>query len=118
MALTLSALDPATDPALAEKRAGLVRQFHEDANRFAHDPKDGKDAVSVRAREFEAARGESLEQAHSFDNAAASFELGIVLATASAIIGSRMLIMFSGLMGIVGLVLAILGLTFPELGAL
>jgi hypothetical protein len=40
-----------------------------------------------------------------------------VLATASAITVSKMLIRFSMLMGVVGLVFGVLALTFPSLGA-
>ncbi len=118
MALAVAVLEPSSDSALSQKRAGLVKQLHDDAERFARDPKDGKEAISVRAHEFEAVRSEALEKAHSFDNAAALFELGIVLATASAIIGSRLLIRFAVVIGALGLAFAVLGLTYPELGAL
>ena len=111
------AFDPGTDPVLAAKRQALAKQFQDDATRFAKDPKDGKDAISVRARAFEDDRSEALERAHSFDNAAAALELGIVLATASAITMSTLLVRFALLMGAVGLVLGVLGLTFPELAA-
>ncbi|HEY2132473.1 MAG TPA: DUF4337 family protein [Acetobacteraceae bacterium] len=85
--------------------------------RFAKDPKDGKEAIAVWAHAFENLRGESLDMSHSFDNAAAAFELGIVLATASAITASKMLIRFALVMGAAGLILAGLGLTYPALGA-
>jgi hypothetical protein len=113
----LAVLDPDNDPAFATRRAALVKNLTDDATRFAKDPKDGKEAIAVRAHEFEDLRGESLEMSHSFDNAAAAFELGIVLATASAITASRMLIRFALVMGAAGLVLAGLGLTFPQFGA-
>jgi hypothetical protein len=113
----VATLDPATDPALAQQRATLVKKLKDDAARFQKDPKDGQDAIAERARGFEDVRTESLERAHSFDNAAAGFELGIVLATASAITSSRMLIRFAMLMGVVGLVFGVLALTAPSLGA-
>jgi len=117
MAQMLTVLDPPTDPAFTQKRDALSKRFNDDANRFARDPKDGKEAVAERAKEYEHVRDETLERAHSFDNAAAALELGIVLATASAITSSTMLIRFAMLMGAVGLTLAILGATFPEYGA-
>lgn len=117
MAAILGVLDPPSDPAFTQRRTAVAKRFEDDANRFAKDPKDGKDAVGERAREFERVRDETLERAHSFDNAAAAFELGIVLATASAITVSKMLIRFALLMGCVGLVLGILGLVHPEYGA-
>jgi len=111
------AFDSSTDPALVAKRQALAKQFQDDATRFAKDPKDGKNAISVRARAFEDDRSEALERAHSFDNAAAALELGIVLATASAITMSNLLVRFALLMGVVGVTLAVLGLTFPDLAA-
>jgi hypothetical protein len=117
LAATLAALDPPTDPAYAQKRAALAKRFEDDATKFQKDPADGKEAIAVRAHRFEEVREESLERAHSFDNAAAALELGIVLATASAITASTMLIRFAMLMGVVGLVLGILGATWPSLGA-
>lgn len=117
MARIVQALGATDDPAFTARRNDLARQFNEDAAHFAKDPKDGKDVVSERAREFERTRSETLEKAHSFDNAAASLELGIVLATASAITASRMLIRFAMLMGLIGLTLGVLGLTHPEWGA-
>ncbi len=112
-----SALDPSTDPAFAQKRAALIKRFDEDAAKFQKDPKEGKDVIATRARGYEETRDETLERAHSFDNAAAALELGIVLATASAITVSTMLIRFAMLMGAAGVVLAVLGWTFPSLGA-
>jgi len=111
------AFDAGNDPAMAARRQALAKQFQDDATRFAKDPKDGKEAISVRARAFEADRSEALERAHSFDNAAAALELGIVLATASAITMSTLLVRFALLMGVVGVTLAALGLTFPDLAA-
>jgi hypothetical protein len=111
------ALDPSADPAFAQKRAALVKRFDDDAAKFQKDPKEGKDAIALRARNYEEVRDEALERAHSFDNAAAALELGIVLATASAITVSTMLIRFAMLMGALGVVLAILGWTAPSLGA-
>ena len=117
LAQMIGALDSPSDPAFAQRRASLIKRFEDDANRFQKDPKDGKDAISVRALAFERSRDEALERAHTFDNAVAAFELGIVLATASAITSSTMLVRFAMIMGILGIGLAVLGWTFPELGA-
>lgn len=111
------AMDPATTPTDNDKFVALAKQYQDEARRFAKDPKDGKDAIAVRARAYEEQRGEALEKAHSFDNAAAAFELGIVLATASAITNSKLLVRFSLLMGLIGIVIGILGLTYPSLSA-
>ena len=113
----LAVLDPPADPKFAAQRTALSKRFDDDATKFQKDPGDGKEAIAVRAHQFEEVREESLERAHSFDNAAAALELGIVLATASAITASTMLIRFALLMGAAGLVLGILGATVPSLGA-
>jgi tetraacyldisaccharide-1-P 4'-kinase len=117
LARMLGALDAPADPAMAERRRALAKSFDDDAARFQGDPKDGKNAIAERAKEFEETRDQALERSHSFDNAAAAFELGIVLATASAITSSRMLVRFSLIMGAIGFVLGVLGLVAPSLGA-
>ena len=53
-----------------------------------------------------------------YDNAAASLELGIVLATASVITTSKMLLRFAFVLGALGLVLGVLGAVAPSLGML
>ncbi|HKM61150.1 MAG TPA: DUF4337 family protein [Acidisphaera sp.] len=117
MAAMLTALEAPSDPALVQRRAEVIKRFNDDAEHFAKDPKDGKDVIFARARGFEEERDESLERAHSFDNAAAAFELGIVLATASAITVAKPLFRFALLMGAIGTVLAVLGWTAPQWGA-
>jgi hypothetical protein len=95
----------------------FAKKLQEDSTRFAKDPKDGKEAIMERAKGFEEVRNHSLEQSHSFDNASAALQLGIVLATASVIANSTLLIRFAILMGAIGVVLGVLGVTMPELGA-
>ena len=115
LASVVDTMDKPADPALAEARAKVAARLHEDVKRFQEDPKDGKEAIARRAGEFEHIRDVSLERAHAFDKAAASLELGIVLATASAITSSKMLIRFAIALGSFGVLLAVLGLTDPEL---
>ena len=113
----LAVIDPAGDPAISEKRLTLAKKLRDDSNRFATDPKDGKEAIMERAKEFEEVRNRSLEQSHSFDNASAALQLGIVLATASVITNSKLLVRFAMLMGGVGVALGVIGLLVPEMGA-
>ena len=115
LAAVMDTLDKPADPALVEQRAKVAAKLREDAKRLQDDPKDGKEAISKRAREFEALRDESLERAHAFDKAAASLELGIVLATASAITASKMLIRLALALGVIGIALAVLGRVDPEM---
>ncbi len=81
------------------------------------DPKDGKEAICHLAQEFEEQRNHSLEQTHAYHNGSASFELGIVLATASAITRNKPLLIVAGCLGIAGIALSLLGYLAPELGA-
>jgi hypothetical protein len=106
------------DDALKTQRSKLLERLGQDQDRFEKDPQDGKGAVMARARAFEEARDHAMEQTHAYHNGAASMELGIVLATASAIIRSWPLIVMALLLGVTGGVFAILGLVAPELGAL
>ncbi len=107
-------LDNPTDAAKAASRAKLLAAYQSDAERYERDPKDGKQAIAGRARGFEADRDATLERAHGFDNAAASFEIGIVLATASAITSARLLLVLAVLLGGAGIALAILAFLYPE----
>jgi hypothetical protein len=92
--------------------------MRDDQDRFENDPNDGKAAIAKRARGFEEVRDRSLEETHAYHNGAAAMELGIVLTTASAIMRSRLLIVIAVGLGLMGSVLAVLGLVAPELGAL
>jgi hypothetical protein len=105
------------DPNFAQQRDALSKRLESDAVALQNDPSDGKDAIAKRAHKFEDLREDALERSHTFDNAAASLELGIVLATASAITVSRLLIRLAVLLGVVGILLGVLGATYPSLGA-
>jgi len=115
LASFLDTQDKPSDPALAELRAKVAAKLRDDAKRFEEDPKDGMRAIAKRAGESEEERNLALERAHAFDKAAAAFELGIVLSTASAITGSKMLIRIALGLGILGLVLGVLGRLDPEI---
>jgi hypothetical protein len=108
----------AGDATLMDQRGVLLDQLREAQERFESDSLDGKAAIAKRARAFEAERELSLEQTHAYHNGAAAMELGIVLATASAIIKAKLLILMALGIGITGIVFAILGLVAPELGAM
>ncbi len=113
----LSVMDPGTLPDAVARRERAIQALNEDQDRFEHDPRDGKEAIARRAHEFEHARDHALEQTHAYHNGSAAMELGIVLATASAILKSRLLIMASGVVGLVGVWCALAGWLRPEWGA-
>ena len=108
----------AGDPAVMDRRRALLAQLKQDQERFENDPQDGKTAIAVRARAFEAEREHALEQTHAYHNGAAAMELGIVLATASAIIRAKPLLLMALAIGVAGLGFAVLGLLAPEYGVL
>jgi hypothetical protein len=56
-----------------------------------------------------------MEKSHSLDNAAAALDLGIVLATASVITSARALLVFSYVMGTLGIVLGVGSVIAPSM---
>ena len=105
-------------PEQQAKRDQLVEALKRDQERYDKDPEDGREVIAKRAHAFEHARHHALEQTHAYHNGSAAFEIGIVVATASAIIGSVMLLRLAMGFGAAGIVLALLGYFAPHLGAL
>lgn len=116
MRSVVAALEPASPDAKA-RRDQAIELLTREQDRFENDPKDGKDAVAARARSFERERDHAQEQTHTYHNGSAAMQLAIVLATASAIIGSRLLITMALIVGVAGLIFSLLGWFAPELGA-
>jgi tellurite resistance protein len=96
----------------------LQARFNQDAAHFENDPKSGKSALAAHARALEAERDAAHLRLQAFDNAAAALQLGIVLTTASVITGSVMLVWGGALLGVVGGILALLGMLDPALAAI
>ena len=113
----ITALDPPASQEVADRRALVVKGLVADQERFDKDPLDGREAIARRARDFEAARDHALEQTHAYHNASAAMELGIVLSTASALIGSRYLIVAAMVLGAAGVACTLAGYFAPEWGA-
>ena len=99
-------------------RSTVLQGLAQEQAHYERDPGDGKQAIAQRAHGFEQAREDALARTHSYDNAAAAFELGIVLATVSVIATSEMLLAASLCLGGVGLVLTLLGWLAPTWGVL
>jgi hypothetical protein len=110
-------LDVPAQPAQAAGRRAVLDRLAADQVHYDTDPTDGKAAIAARARGYEAVRQRQLDRAHSFDNAAAALELGIVLATASVVTLSRPLLRLAVALGVVGVVLGTLGVLAPAVGA-
>lgn len=99
------------------RAAAVVDRLRKDIDHYEHG-EDGKDAIARLAHAQEATRDHAIEQTHTFDNAAASLELGIVLATASAVTRTRALLLLAVLLGLAGAVIGVLGVVNPEIVAL
>lgn len=112
----INVLGPAADSETVDRRNRAIEALKVDEDRYINDPHDGMKAIAQRAHEFEHARDHALEQTHAYHNGSAAMELGIVLATASAIIGSRLLLGFAGAVGLVGAWCAVAGYVAPAFG--
>jgi small-conductance mechanosensitive channel len=110
LAATMTTPDPAA-------RDALVARLRADEAGFENDPAAGKKAIAAAAKRLEQGRDAAHERLDAFDNAAATLQLAIVLFTASVITGSALLIWAGGLLGVAGVVLAVLGLAAPGLAS-
>ena len=100
------------DPRVAR---GVLKRLADDEKHYNSDPKSGKDALAERATRYEEERTAAMERSHSLDNSAAALDLGIVLATASVITSAGPLLVFSYVMGILGIVLGIGSIIAPAM---
>jgi Domain of unknown function (DUF4337) len=110
----------ATEP----HKAALAKQIDEwtkTAARYQSEPEagggkgEGTRELSRRALEMEKARDLQLNKYHNFEFASASFQIGIVLASA-AVITSIMGLAYAAIgLGLIGMVLTGTGLFMPEL---
>jgi Domain of unknown function (DUF4337) len=111
----LTTLDAPAQPALVARRQEVLKQLRDDQEHYETGADNGKKVLAKNARRYEKIRDDSVERSHTYDNAAAALELGIVLATASVITSAKMLLRFSIVMGAIGVVLAIFGVFAPGL---
>ena len=110
----IGAMEPASSAEVADRRKQVLDAMSADQERYDKDPKDGREAIAHRAHEYEPAREHALEQTHAYHNGSAALELGIVLTTASAIIGSRPLVWLAMGVGTIGALCAVAGYLRPE----
>ena len=108
-------LDTPAQPDRSAQREATLKQLHSDREHYDNDPKTGKAALAAQARGYEAIRDHAVERSHTYDNAAAALELGIVLSTASVITSAKLLLRLAFLMGAIGVALGIFGAVAPEL---
>jgi hypothetical protein len=112
----VGALPAASDPASAAKVTALQARLASDLKHYDSGP-EGRPAIASHAGELEHERDGALRRAHAFDNAAASLELGIVLVTASVIVGVTGLLWCGAALGALGVAFAVLALVAPAAAA-
>jgi Domain of unknown function (DUF4337) len=78
------------------------------------DTREGSVELMERAKESEHKRDLALARYHHYEVASASFQIGIVLASAAVITGMMALVWIAGALGIVGLGFTAIGLFAPH----
>jgi small-conductance mechanosensitive channel len=100
-------------------KAALQKQIDEwqkTAARYRSEPEtgEGSEQLSERAKHAEHERDLALAKYHHYEIASAAFQIGIVLASASIITGMIVLAWISGLLALVGIAFAAIGLFAPH----
>ncbi len=111
----VATLDTPARPERAAQREAALKALRDDRAHYDADPLTGKTALAARAHGYEELRDHLLERAHTYDNAAAALELGIVLSTASVITSAALLLRLAFVLGAIGVLLGIFGAVAPEL---
>jgi hypothetical protein len=101
----------------SEATAAQIQRWRDTAARWESEPDtgEGRRELMTRARASEARRDRSLERYHMFEYASASFQVGIVVASASIITGVALLLWGGVGLGVIGVALAGLGFFAPGL---
>lgn len=104
-------------PADSEKRAKQIKKWKDTVARYDTEPdtKEGRKELAARAKAAEAKRDHALAAYHNFEFGSASFQLAIVLASASVVTGVAALAFIAGGLGVLGMVLAGFGWFAPTL---
>ena len=97
------------------RKAALLKQaddWMKTVARYESDPaeKDGRKELRALAEKYKHDRDTHLARYHHYEYAAAAFQIGIVLASATVITGMMALVYIAGGLGVVGL--AVMGLGF------
>jgi hypothetical protein len=106
-----------TDDAIKAASAKQVEAWRNTVARYDSDPKekDGRKELRELAEHYEHERDTSLARYHNYEFASASFQIAIVLASATIITGMIVLAWLAGLLGILGIGFMGLGLFAPTL---
>jgi hypothetical protein len=105
------------EPGLPEAQRKQIEErvaaYDAEIGRLESDPQrgEGKKELTAKARDFENQRDAALRQDPYFDYAQAFLQIAIVLASASIVLGNRLLLAGSGLLGVLGASLMVNGFT-------
>ena len=91
------------------------KAWRDTAARWESEPDtgEGRRELSERARAAEAARERAMARYHLYEYSAAAFQVAIVVASASVVVGVRLLAGGGVLLGVLGLALGALGWLAP-----
>jgi len=104
------------DEALKAAMAKQIDAWQKTVARYESDPKekDGRRELRALAEKYEHDRDTALARYHQYEIASATFQIGIVLASATIITGMMILAWVAGALGIVGLAFMAIGLFAPH----
>lgn len=104
-----------TDGAVRAAIEAQQKAWRDTAARWESEPEtgEGRRELTERARAAEAAREQALARYHLFEYSAAAFQVAIVVASSSVVVGVPLLAGGGVLLGIVGLALGALGWLAP-----
>jgi hypothetical protein len=93
-----------------------IEDWTKTAARWDSEPEtgEGRKELSARAKKAEERAATNLAKYHHFEIGSAAFQIAIVLASATVITGTTLLVWAAGGLGIVGLVLLGIGLWAPH----
>jgi hypothetical protein len=112
MTVAADAADPAAKAAMQKQ----IDSWKATAARYDSEPStgEGRKELADRAKEAGEKRNLAMAKYHHYELASAAFQVGIVLASAAVITGMAGLAWFGGVLGVVGVALALLGLFAPH----
>ncbi|HXL12459.1 MAG TPA: DUF4337 domain-containing protein [Bradyrhizobium sp.] len=93
-----------------------IDEWQKTAARYRSEPEtgEGSEQLSERAKHAEHERDLATARYHHFEIASATFQIGIVLASATIITGMIALAWISGLLAVIGLAFTAIGLFAPH----
>jgi hypothetical protein len=101
----------------AERITARLASWRAEVDRWESEPstQEGRRELTARAQAMEQQRERALASYHQFEVSSASYQLAIVLASASVVTGVALLAWVAGGLGIIGVAFSMLGWLAPTL---